>query len=140
MESNDFEKAMSLFGALSNDKNDIDVFSLLDMFTPQKKTMNSPNNKHNLFENKYEETNDIKCLKTSVPYLQYNHQKNILLMIKIMEIKKLIEIYNDNNDIKKCTKDDMLGLLDEMTLNLDEGKQDEIKKYLKLVDLCERIK
>ncbi len=134
MENLDFEKAMGMMSMLSGDKKD--MMGMLDMFMPPKKQRQY--NKDSLYEKAYDEGTDIRCLKTSVPYLQYNHQKNILLMIKMMEIQKLFEIYN-TNERKDCTKDDMMGLLEELVPHLDGANKEQIKKCLDMHSIIERL-
>lgn len=132
----DFEKAMSMMSMLGGDKKDMDIMPLLDMFMP--KTERKAYNKDNLFEKVYDESDKVKCLRTSVPYLQYNNQKNILLLIKMLEVQKLIEIYN-TSDKKKCEKHDMFGLLEDMLSHIDDKNRESLKKCLDLGSLVERI-
>ncbi len=134
MENMDFDKAMGMMSLLSGDKKD--MMGMLDLFIPPK--VERQYNKDSLYEKAYDEGKDIKCLKTSVPYLQYNHQKNILVMIKLLEIQRLLEIYN-TNEKKACTKSDMMGLLDEIMPHIDGGNKEQIKKCMDLYSIVERM-
>ncbi len=136
-EFKDFDKIMSLMSNFSNKNEKMDMFSMLDMFLPNN-NQEKEVFKSNLFEERYEEDRNIKCLKCSVPFMQYNHQKNILLFIKLMEIQKLIEIYN-TKEKRQCHKNDFHGMLNEIMPHIDEGGQGHIKKCLNLVSLMERV-
>ncbi len=137
MENMDINKMMGLMSMFGNDKKDMDIFGMLDAFLPNEKP-NREYNKHNLFEDKYEERKEVKCLKSSVPYLQYNHQKNVLVLLKLFEIMELINIYN-TTEKKKCENHDMYGLIDDILPHLDEKRQNEIKKCVNLLSLKERF-
>ncbi len=133
----DFDKMMSLVSVMGNDKKDMDIFSIMDMFMPAKNVEKSYN-KHNLFDDKYEEHKNVKCLKSTVPYLQYNHQKNVLILLKIVEIMELINIYN-TSERKKCESHDIFGMFEDMMPHLDEKKQSEIKKCMNIYSLKDRL-
>lgn len=132
----DIESILSLVNMLSggnksnSDKNsNLDILSVLDVFMP-----NEDNKSDNdmMEENIVEKQEELESTRPQSNYVQYNNQKNILILVKLMEIKKLIKTYNSYNSNDKI---DVYMLLNEIMPYMDKQKQNELKKYIDLVSL-----
>lgn len=121
-------------------KNSMDmIIPVLGLFSNNKKgrKLEPPSTTTTLFEENYAEQNSVRTIKSSLPFLPYNHQKNLLIAIKVMEIKSLIEIYNNQNESKPFCKDDLKHMLNSLSPNLTETHQKTISDSLKMANLAE---
>lgn len=74
--------------------------------------------------------NHLQLIKAAVPYLHIQQQKNISILIKMMEMQNLLRFYNQNNPcISACTAPDpphsLLDILSDMR-NYCEGPEQEL--------------
>lgn len=134
----DLEAILNLVSTLSNSnkskdnkQSNLDILSVLDVFMP------TENNKtENIIDDVYEDLSErtqLKSIINSSNYMQYNNQKNILILIKLMEIKRLVQNYNDANYTNE--KIDMYMLLNEIVPYTNKDTQGDIKKCLDLISL-----
>lgn len=113
-----------------NSNSNLDILSVLDVFMP--KSNNNINDENEDENESILETNELQNIDNSANYIPYNNKKNILILIKLMEIKKLLKTYNNSNDNEKI---DMHMFLNEIMPYINKDKQNDLTKYLELITL-----
>lgn len=119
------------------------MMKMMQMFSNNKEeNVKSSSEKENFFDEPIY-TSELKCLKAAVPYLEYPQQKNMAIFIKIMELKKLKEMY-DNNDasilLKKEDDEDCTKMLSAVRPHMEADKKHVVDTYIKLLEINKMMK
>ena len=83
---------------------------------------------------------DLQILKTALPYLKGSRQKQILMLIKSMELKKSIELIDsDDTSLSICSTDNpmenTLNMLNDIRKFCSEKEQEHIDMILNLFSM-----
>jgi len=84
-------------------------------------------------------TPTIRSIKSAIPYLEHRYQRPLGITIKLIEIQRLLEMYNR----KICTmqdgkgKDWQRGMVEAIRPNIPEAEQYRLEMLLKLMDVKE---
>lgn len=149
-------KSMMGFGEKEEDNtttknNFMDIAQMMQMFSKNNEDNgDDENNKIKEISNEREVffddviyTSEIKTLKAAIPYLKYEQQKNMAMFIKVIELKKLKEMY-DNNDvnimIKKENGEGGINMLSAVRKHMPPDKQQFIDIYIKFLEINKMIK
>lgn len=88
-------------------------------------------------------TNSIKNIKAMVPYMDYNVQKNIAIMVKFFELQKTIEMYNSQQistaSVEESDVDWRRGMLSAVRAHSTEENKNMIDMITTLIDLKEAM-
>ncbi len=83
---------------------------------------------------------DLQILKTALPYLKGSRQKEILTIIKSMELKKSLELIDSNDtSLSICSTDNpmenTLNMLNDIRRFCSEKEQEHIDMMLNLFSM-----
>ncbi len=81
----------------------------------------------------------IKSIKAAIPYLEPRYQKNVGLMIKLIEIQRLIEVYSNRAVALNDGVNWKRGMLTAIRPHVVGEKQALIDKLIKVMDMKELI-
>lgn len=86
------------------------------------------------------ESKDLKILKTALPYMPGNRQKEILMLIKSMELKKSLDLINNNDATLSIMSTDnpmenSLNMLNDIRQFCNEQEQENIDMLLNLFSM-----
>ena len=86
------------------------------------------------------QSKDLQILKTALPYMRGSHQKEILTLIKSMELKKSIDlIYSDDTSLSICSTDNpmenTLNMLSDIRQFCSEKEQEHIDMIMNLFSM-----
>ncbi len=76
------------------------------------------------------QSKDLQILKTALPYMRGSHQKEILTLIKSMELKKSIDLI-DSDD----TMENTLNMLSDIRQFCSEKEQEHIDMIMNLFSM-----
>ena len=83
---------------------------------------------------------DLQILKTALPYLKGSRQKQILMLIKSMELKKSIDLIDsDDTSLSICSTDNpmenTLNMLSDIRQFCSEKEQEHIDMIMNLFSM-----
>ena len=86
------------------------------------------------------QSNDLQILKTALPYMRGSHQKEILTLIKSMELKKSIDLIDsDDTSLSICSTDNpmenTLNMLSDIRQFCSEKEQEHIDMIMNLFSM-----
>jgi len=142
METDDIEKMMKMFKIIKmmNGSNDNTIEKKENIKKEEKKEDSHVNNYIIPFDEEIQ-TPAIKTIKAAIPYLEYKYQKNMGIMVKIIELDNLIKKYKDvsssgkNND--ESWRKNMLISIRKYT---SKDKQPIIDMIIKIMDINDIMK
>lgn len=82
-------------------------------------------------------TPTMRSIQSAIPYLKPEYQRNIVIFMKILELKKMLEIYSNrlvtlqSQDIGDWRKNMLLAIRPHM----NEDKQQKVDLLIKLIDV-----
>ena len=88
------------------------------------------------------ETTEIRMLKSAIPFLQQEHQRNFAIFIKMMEMKKVLEYYNNAEpriSSVETESDWRKGMLTAMRPHLQAERQAMLDTMLRFMNLKEML-
>jgi hypothetical protein len=130
-----------------NNQGDSNSFVKMMQMMEIMKMFNKPNAANNTYEKEvfFDEpifTPELKSLKAAIPYLDYPHQKNMAMLVKLIEIKKLQEMY-DNQEISTLNKDEYgdwrKGMLTAIRPHMTDEKKLMIDTVVKMLEVREML-
>lgn len=128
------EEQMEQFAKMANIIKFMNESSQNNQSTEEEKENTAPKRLFDEIENPA-----IRAIKSAIPYLDFEYQKNLGVMIKIIELDNLIKKYKDTTLQTASVKEK--GWQKEMLLamkpELDEKKQYFIDMFLKIIDMKE---
>lgn len=82
---------------------------------------------------------NMRIIKAVLPYFDYTYQKKLSLMIKIMELKNTIDLFEQHEDeyiseIKE-KKSDKLNILNDIKISCDEENKKILNMIITLLNL-----
>lgn len=86
------------------------------------------------------QSKDLQILKTALPYMNGSRQKEILTLIKSMELKKSIDLVNsDDTSLSICSTDNpmenTLNMLSDIRKYCSEREQEHIDMILNIFSM-----
>lgn len=86
--------------------------------------------------------NHLQLIKAAIPYLQTKQQKNISVLIKVMELQNILRFYNQNNRcISACAASDsppgILDMLSEMRNYCEGSDQEMLDQWIQIAGAME---
>lgn len=86
------------------------------------------------------ESKDLKILKTALPYMNGTHQKEILMLIKSMELKKSLDLINSSDaSVSIMSAEDPMEntqkMLNDIRQFCNEQEQENIDMILNLFSM-----
>ncbi len=85
-------------------------------------------------------TPGLLSIKAAIPYLDFEYQRKIGVLIKLLELKKLLEMYSQTAIQISSTKDYKRGMLTAIRPHMTEDKRNKIDILLKLIDIDEIVR
>lgn len=81
----------------------------------------------------------LRTIKAAIPHLDYRYQKNLGVMVKLIEIQRLLEMYNERIVASECQggnnwRRDMLQAIHP---HVPEEKQNMLELLIKMIDIKE---
>lgn len=81
------------------------------------------------------QSKNIQILKTIIPYMEGSNQKNFAVMVKFLELKNVITIFNQHpSSLSMCSSEDLsekrLQLLNDIKKFCSPAEQDSIDMML----------
>lgn len=147
----ELSKVMNNENQLENDEKKDNQFENMIKMMKMFKAVSALNNLDKEDESKKEEINNyvqpfdeqfqtpaIKTIKAAIPYLEFPYQKNMGILVKIIELDSLMKRYktmavnsqSQNNNWKK-------GMLLSIKPQMNEEKQKIIEMIIKIMDIKE---
>ncbi len=123
---NDFEKIMQM----------MELFNLFKTEEPTQNKSENLNHESKDFFDSQIHSPSIMTIKAAIPFLDYHQQRNIGIMIKVIEIQKLIEIYSS----QMVTQNKRNGewrreMLQSIRPHIDENKRYMLDVLIKYMDI-----
>ncbi len=96
-------------------------------------------------------TSELKSIKASIPYLDPKYQRSIGVFVKLVEIKKLIEMFSEKTiEIQDAQGKDghfhgdyRLGMLKAIKPHMEGDKKDKVEvliKFIEIKNLIDKLK
>ena len=88
-----------------------------------------------------EKSAKLAALSAAIPHVNFEYQKKLAVMVKMMEIKEICRYYDATNKTKKLPQNPAWrqNLINAVLPHLNEGKQQSLKSMVQIMEMQDAV-
>jgi hypothetical protein len=116
----------------------IQMIKMMSVFNTKKDEKSEIKKKHTNENIQNKRKAEIDIVSSAIPYLDHNHQKNLSVIIKIIELQEIFNFYNNTTVSIQSTntdKDWKSGILSSIRPHVSKKKQELIDTSIQMLSI-----
>jgi len=83
----------------------------------------------------------LAALNAAIPHINFDYQKKLAVMVKMMEIKEICRYYDSADKSKKIPQNPnwRQNLINAVLPHLNEGKQQSLQSMVQIIEMQEAV-